>query len=171
MAHDQCRRMQGKVFPIQGHACRPRQGPCGLPCSGIAKGAAPGCRVGGGGRDAGFAVRLLPPSCRVEYASVTAGQMLGVTDQDLRWSEAWLCNHQHLTGVIRAVVTGPPPQAHRCGHGQGEHLPRPWRGARGRMVQRPLEGSVVCAVGVGGGCGCGGLAKYDNFVSHVTFAG
>jgi hypothetical protein len=37
--------------------------------------------------------RLLPPSCQVEYASVTAGRMLGDTDQDLRWSEAWLGNH------------------------------------------------------------------------------
>jgi hypothetical protein len=39
-----------------------------------------------------------------------------------------------------------------------------------------LEGSVVCAVVVGGGCGYGGgvsryLDKNDNFASHVAFAG
>ena len=38
-------------------------------------------------------------------------------------------------------------------------------------------GAVVCAVVVGGGCGCGGgvsryyLDKNDNFACHVTFAG
>jgi hypothetical protein len=41
----------------------------------------------------------------------------------------------------------------------------------------PWFGWVVCAVVVGGGCGCGGsvsryyLDKNDNFACHVTFAG
>ncbi len=92
-------------------------------------------------------------------------------DQDLRWSEAWLGNRRRLAVVIKAVVAGPPPQAQRCGRDRGEHLDRPWCGAGGCMVQRPLKGLVVCVVVVGGGCGCSGLAKCDNFESHVTFAG
>jgi hypothetical protein len=171
MADDQPCWMRGEVFPIQGRACRRCPGPCGPPCGGIAKGAAPGIGVGGGGWGVGFMARPPPPSCRAEYTSVTASQMPGVMEQDLHQSEAWLGNHQCLAGVIRAVVAGPPPQAHRRGCGWGGHLARPRRGAGGHVVQRPLVGSVVCAVVVGGGGGCGGLAKYDNFSSHVTFAG
>jgi hypothetical protein len=70
----------------------------------------------------------------MEYASVNAGWMPGVTDQDLRRSEAWLSKRWRLAGVIRAVVAVPLPKAHCCGRGQGEHLARPWRGAGGRMV-------------------------------------
>ena len=55
--------------------------------------------------------------------------MLGVTDQDLRRSEAWLDKRLRLAGVIRAVVAGPPPQAHRRSRGRGGHLARPRRGA------------------------------------------
>jgi hypothetical protein len=36
--------------------------------------------------------------------------------------------------VIRAVFADPPPQAHRHGHGWGEHLARPRHGAGGRVV-------------------------------------
>jgi hypothetical protein len=75
-----------------------------------------------------------------EYASVTAGRMPGVTDQDLRRSEAWLGNHRRLAGVIRAVVASPPLQGHPRGRGRGGHLARPRRGAEGRMVQRPPRG-------------------------------
>ncbi len=57
-----------------------------------------------------------------EYASVTAGRTPGVTDQDLRRSEAWLDKRRRLTGVIRTVVAGPLPQAHCHGRGRGEHL-------------------------------------------------
>ncbi len=74
------------------------------------------------------------PSCLAEYASVTAGRTPGVTDQDLPQSEAWLGKHQHLAGVIRAVVAGPLRQAHCCSRGRGEHLARPWRGAGGHVV-------------------------------------
>ncbi len=42
-----------------------------------------------------------------------------VTDQDLHRSEVWLSNHRRLAGMIRAVVAGPPPQAHRRGSGRG----------------------------------------------------
>jgi hypothetical protein len=173
MADDRHRQMRGKVFPIRGHARRHHPGPCGRLCGGIAKGEAPDSGVGGGGGGVGadFAARLPLPSCRVEYASITASQTPGVTDQDLRWSEAWLSNRWRLAGMIKAVIAGPPLQAHHRGRARGEHLARPRRGAGGRVVQRPLEELVVCAVVVGGGCGCGGLAKDDNFASHVTFAG
>jgi hypothetical protein len=45
------------------------------------------------------------------------------------------------------------------------------------MGLRPGGDAVVCAVVVGGGCGCGGgvsryyLDKNDNFAYHATFAG
>ncbi len=45
-----------------------------------------GAGVGG----AEFVAQPPPPSCQAEYASITAGQMPGVMDQDLHWSEAWL---------------------------------------------------------------------------------
>jgi hypothetical protein len=147
MADDQRHRMQGEVIPVQGHR-RPRPGarlpaPPGTwrPTVRLGyQGAAPGIGVGGGGGGAGFAARPLPPLCWVEYASNTAGQTLGVTDQDLRRSEEWLGNHRCLTGVIRAVVASPLPQAHHCGRGWGEHLARPWRGAGGRVLCRPPRG-------------------------------
>jgi hypothetical protein len=66
----------------------------------------------------------------------------------VRRSEAWLGNRRRLAGVIRSVVTGPPPQAHRRGRGRGGHLARLRRGAV----------AVVCAVivlwrrGVSQGC-------------------
>jgi hypothetical protein len=66
--------------------------------------------------------------------------MLGVSDQDLRRLEAWLGNHRRLAGVIRAVIAGPPPQAHCHGRGWGEHLARPRRGAMGRVVHQPPQG-------------------------------
>jgi hypothetical protein len=127
----------GAVVPVRGHACRRRPGPGGPPCGGAARGAAPGSRVGDGGGGAGFAAQPPLPSCRAEYASVTAGRMPGVTDQNLRQSEAWLSNYRCLAGVIRAVLAPPPPQAHHHGCGRGGHLARPRRGAGGRMVQRP----------------------------------
>jgi hypothetical protein len=154
VANDQCRRMQGKVFPVWGRR-HPHAGER-LPVSlgtwrptvwgGVARGAAPGSGVGDGGRGAGFAVRPPLPSCRAEYASVTAGRMPGVTDRDLRQSEAWLGNRRRLAGAIRAVVTGLPPQAHCRGCGRGGHLARPRHGAGGRMVSynNRLEGSVLC---------------------------
>ncbi len=79
-------------------------------------------------------MRLPPPSCLAEYTSVTAGQTPGVTDQDLRRSEAWLGKRRRPAGVIRAVVAGPLPKAHRRDRGRREHLARPWRGAGGRVV-------------------------------------
>jgi hypothetical protein len=131
MGDDQHRRMQGKVFPVwRCHCPRPGArlqaplGPGGPPCGGVPRGAAPGSRIRGGGGGAGLAARLPPLSCRAEYASVTAGRMPKVTDQDLRWSEAWLGNRWRLAGMIRAVVAGPPLQAHCCGRGQGGHLAR-----------------------------------------------
>ncbi len=75
-----------------------------------------------------------PTSCLAEYASITAGRTPEVTDQDLRQSEAWLGECRRLAGVIRAVIAGLPPKAHRRGRGRGEHLSRPWRGAGGRVV-------------------------------------
>jgi hypothetical protein len=141
MANDQRRRMQGKVFPIHGRRCpRLRVRLPVLPgtrqpsCGGVAKGAAPGSRVKGRGRGAGFLAWPLPPSCLAEYTSVTACRMPGVMEQDLRWSEAWLGKCQHLSGVIRAVVAGQPPQAHCRGRGWGEHLAKPQRGAGRRVV-------------------------------------
>jgi hypothetical protein len=75
--------------------------------------------MGDGGGGAGFGALLPPPSCRAEIASVTARQTLGVMDQDLRQSEAWLGNCRRLVGAIRGVVAGMPPQAHRGGRGRG----------------------------------------------------
>jgi hypothetical protein len=123
----------GAVVPVRGRAHRRCPGPGGPPCGWVDKGAAPSSGVGGGDGDAGFVVWPPPPLCRAEYASVTAGRTPGFTDQDLRRLEAWLGNHRRLAGVIRAVVAGPPPQAHRRGRGRGEYLARPWRGAGGRV--------------------------------------
>jgi hypothetical protein len=119
----------GGVVPIHGHARRRHPGPGGPPCGGYTKWVVLGSGVRGGGGDAGFAARPSPPLCRAEYASVTAGRTPGVTDQDLRRSKAWLGNRQHLVGVIRAVVTGPPPQVHCRGCSLGEHLAGPLHGA------------------------------------------
>jgi hypothetical protein len=83
-----------------------------------------------------FTARPPPPSGRAEYASVTAGQTPGVTDQDLHQSEAWLGNRRRLTGVIGAVVASPLPQAHCHGCGPGEHLARPRRGTGGCILRR-----------------------------------
>ncbi len=124
----------GAIVPIWWHACRRRPGTGGPPCGGVAKGAAPGSGVGGGGRGVGFAVRPPLPLCLAEYASVTAGQMPGDTDQDLHRSEALLGKCPCLSGVIRAVIAGPPLQAHHRGRGRGEHLARPRCGARGHVV-------------------------------------
>ncbi len=137
---------RGAIIPVQWRARWRRPGPGGPPCGGVARGAALISRVEGGGAGAGFAARLPPPSYRAEYASVTTGRTPGVTDHNLRWSEAWLGNRRHLPGVIRAVVAGPLPQAHCCGHGRGGHLARPRRGAGGCMVKQPL-GCVSCCCG------------------------
>jgi hypothetical protein len=85
------------VVPVWGCAHRRRLGP-GVPlCGEVARGAAPGSIVGGGGGGggggAGFAARPPPPLCRADYASITTCRTLGVTDQDLCRSEAWLVNH------------------------------------------------------------------------------
>jgi hypothetical protein len=122
----------GAVVPVRDPE------PGGLPCSGVVKGAAPGSGVGGGGGGGGarIAVQPLLPLFRAESASVTPGRMPGVTDQDLCQLEAWLGNRRHLAGVMRNVITGLPPQAHCHGHGRGEHLARPRRGARGCIVLR-----------------------------------
>jgi hypothetical protein len=141
MADEQRRRMWGKVFHILGRP-RPRPG---------ARSLAPprtwrptvqwGCQGGGAGqqswgwgRGRGFMARPPLPSCLAEYASVTASRTPGVTDQVLRWSEAWLGKCWHLLGVIRAVVAGSPLKAHHCDCGRGEHLARPWRGTGGCVV-------------------------------------
>jgi hypothetical protein len=144
MANDQYHQMRGKVFPVWGRrsphpALRSPvpPGTWGPTVQWGCQGVVPGSRVGGGVGDADLAARPLPQLCRAEYASVTAGRMPGVTDQDLRRLEAWLGNHRHHMGIIRAVVAGPPLQAHRCGCGRGGHLARPRHGTRGRMVQGP----------------------------------
>jgi hypothetical protein len=125
----------GAVISFRGRSCQRRAGPGGPPCGGVAKEAVPGSRVGGRGE-----ARPPPQSCRAEYASVATGRAPGVTDQNLHRSEAWLGNIRHLAGMIRAVVAGPPPQAHHCGCGQGEHLARPWCGAGGCVVQQLHRG-------------------------------
>jgi hypothetical protein len=56
--------------------------------------------------------------------------------------------------MIRAVVTGPVPQAHRRGCGRGGILLGHGVALEGAWYNDRLEGSV--AVVVGGGCGCGG---------------
>ncbi len=158
----------GACVPVRGRARRRRPGPGGPPCGGVARGAAPGSGVGGGGGGggAGFAARPPPQLCRAEYASVTAGRTPGVTDQDLRRSEAWLGNRRRLAGVIRAVVAGPPPQAHRRSRGRGGHLARPRRGAWGRMVQRPSRGVGCCGCG-----GCGGrLSREVWYLAIVPYS-
>jgi hypothetical protein len=141
MADDQRHRMRGEVFSIRGRR-RPRLG-ARSPAPPRTwrptvrwgrQGGGAGQRSRGWGRGRGFAARPPPPSCLAEYASVTAGRTPGVTDQDVRRSEAWLGKRRRLAGVIRAVVAGPPPKAHRRGRGRGEHLARPWRGAGGRVV-------------------------------------
>ncbi len=146
MADDQRRQVWGKGFTIRGHR---------HPCSGACLPALPGIwrptvrwgHQGGGarqrswgrGRGRRFAARPPPKSCLAKYARVTAVQTPGVTDQDLRRSEAWLGNCRRLAGMIRAVVAGPLPKAHRRGHGWREHLARPWRGAGGRVVGWMME--------------------------------
>jgi hypothetical protein len=131
----------GTIVTVRWRACRRRPGPGGPPCGGVTRGAAPGSGVGGGGGSADFAVLPPLPLCWAEYASVTAGQTPGVTDQDLHRLEAWLSNRRRLTGVIRA---GPLLRSW-----PGGHLARPWRGAGGGMVQRPPRG-VGCVY-----CYCG----------------
>ncbi len=86
----------GAFVPVWGCAHQRRPGPGGPLCGEVARGAAPGSVVGGGGGGGGadFVARPPPPSCRAEYASVTTCRTLGVTDQDLRRSEAWLINHR-----------------------------------------------------------------------------
>jgi hypothetical protein len=140
MANDQRQQMQGKVFPIQGCRC-PRPGARLLAPPRIWRPTVRwGCQGGGVGQQSwgrgwaqgrGFATWPPPTSCLAEYASITAGRMPGVMDQDLRRSEAWLGKHWRLAGVIRAVIAGLPPKAHPHSCGQGEHLARPWRGTRG----------------------------------------
>jgi hypothetical protein len=141
MADDQRRRMRGEVFPIRGRRC-PRPGArspappriWGPTVRWGGQGGGAGHQSRGRGRGHGFAAWPPPTSCLAEYASVTARRMPGVTDQDLRRSEALLGKHRRLADVIRAVVAGPPPKARRCSRGRGEHLARPWRGAGGRVV-------------------------------------
>ncbi len=66
--------------------------------------------------------------CGATAAAIVSGRIHqrhrqpDVTDQDLRQSEAWLDKRQHLAGVIKAVVAGPPPQAHCQGCGRGSIL-------------------------------------------------
>jgi hypothetical protein len=47
-------------------------------------------------QEAGRGGKVRNRTCQAEYASVTAGRTPGVTDQDLRQSEAWLANHRAL---------------------------------------------------------------------------
>jgi hypothetical protein len=141
MADDQHRWMWGKVFPIRGRR-DPHPGACLPAPPGTWRPTVRWGRQGGGARQRsrgrgwgrGFAARPPPPSCMAKYASITAGRTPGVTDQDLHWSEAWLGKRRRLAGVIKAVVPGPLLKAHRRGLGRGEHLARPWHGARGHVV-------------------------------------
>jgi hypothetical protein len=113
MANDQRRWMRGKVFPIQGCCC-PRPGVHLPALPGTwrptvrwdCQGGGAGQRSQGRGRGRGFTAWSPPPSCLVEYASVTAGRTPGVTDQDLRQSEAWLSKCRCLAGMIRYYLQG-----------------------------------------------------------------
>jgi hypothetical protein len=100
----------------------------------------------GAGGGAGFTARPPPPSCRAEYASVTAGRTPGVSDHDLRRSEAWLGNRRHLADVIRAIIAVPLPQAHCRGRGRGEQLARPRCDTGGRSTTTTL---MDCGYSVG----------------------
>jgi hypothetical protein len=141
MVDDQRLQMWGKVFPIRGRR-RPRPGARSPAPPGTwrptkrwgCQGGGAGQRSWGRGQGCEFAARPPPPSCLAKYASVTTGRTPGVTDQDLRRSEAWLGKRRRLAGVIRAVVAGLPPKAHCRGRGWGELLARPWRGAGGRVA-------------------------------------
>ncbi len=133
----------------------------------------------GWGRGHGFRGVVAAASVLGGITSVTAGRTLGVMDQDMHRSEAWLGNSWRLAGVIRAAIAGLLPKAHHCGRGWGEHLILLGHGVApgGAWYNNCLlKGSV--AVVVGGGCGCGGgmsryyyLDKNDNFACHATFAG
>ncbi len=70
----------------------------------------PGGGVGGGGGGTGFVARTPPPSCRAEYARITAGRTPAVTDQDLRRSVAWRGNRRRLAGVMARLSS---PARHR----------------------------------------------------------
>jgi hypothetical protein len=159
MADDRCRRMR---LPRLGARSPAPPGTLRPDVRWVRQGGGTGQLIRGRGRGRGFrgaaAAAILPGGS----ASVTAGRTPGVTDQDLRRSEAWLGNRRRLAGVIRAAVAGLPPQAHRRGRGRGWHLARTRRGAGGRVVQRPPPRGVgSCGCGprwlvVRGGCGCGG---------------
>ncbi len=72
----------------------------------------PGGGVGGvgGGGGTGFVAWTPPPSCRAEYARITAGRTTAVTDQDLRRSVVWLGNRRRLAGVMAGLSS---PARHR----------------------------------------------------------
>jgi hypothetical protein len=79
-----------------------------------------GQRSRGRGRGRGFrdaaAAAIVPGGIRQRHRRPDAGSH---GPGHVRRSEAWLGNRQRLAGVIRAVVAGPPPQAHRRGRGRG----------------------------------------------------
>ncbi len=117
-----------------------------------------GCKGGGTrqlsrgqGRGHGFCGAAAAAIVPGGSASVTTSRTLGVTDQDLRQSEAWLGNRRHLAGMIRAVVAARrrrPIVAVVAGGstllGHGVALEGAW------YNERLLEGLIP--VVVGGGC-------------------
>jgi hypothetical protein len=150
----------GAFVPIHGRACRRHLGPGSPPCGGVARGAVPGSGVRGEGGGAGFAAQLLPKSCRAEYASVTASRTPGVTDQDMRRSEAWLGNRQCLAGVIgvslpaircRPIVVVVAGGGILLGHGMapgGAWYNNTTTVSRGRLLwlSAAVDGSFSCSV-------------------------
>jgi hypothetical protein len=144
MANDQCRRIQGKVFPVLGRH---------RPCPRARLPAPPrtwrptvrwGCQGGsvqqrsqGRGQGHRFwgvaATAIMPGGIRQRHRRPNAGSH-GPGPVPVR---GMLGNHRRLPGVIRTVVAGLLPQAHCCGRGRGEHLARPGHGARGRVICQP----------------------------------
>jgi hypothetical protein len=68
---------EGAVVPVRGHACWRHPGPGGPPCSGIARGAAPGSGVGGRGGGAVFCgmatAAIMPGRIRQHHRRPDAG--------------------------------------------------------------------------------------------------
>jgi hypothetical protein len=101
----------GAVVPVWGCAHRHRPGPGGPLCDEVARRAAPSSIVGGkgGGGGTGFAAQPPLPSCWAEYTSIATCRTLGVTDQDLHRSEAWLVNYRSCGrgGILLGHSVGP----------------------------------------------------------------
>ncbi len=62
-------------------------------------------------QEAGQGGKVRNQKYQAENACVTAGRTLGVMDQDLRQSEAWLANRQPLMGMMAGLLL--PARHHR----------------------------------------------------------